>query len=62
MSKGMLGVEAQIHELRISVGQEALDPVLGMDVGVHVRVEDQVDAELLGSAARYPSEVAGVRD
>ena len=43
----MPGVEAQVHELRIGVLQEPLDPVLGVDVGVDVRVEHELDAVLL---------------
>ena len=42
----MAGVEAEVHQLRVGVGQEALDPVLGVDMGVGVRVEDQLHAVL----------------
>jgi hypothetical protein len=53
------GVQAQVHEPRIGVGQEPLDLVLGLDVGVHVRVEDQFDAELL---VDHPAEFVGSGD
>ena len=45
------GVEAEVHVLRVGVGQEALDPLLGVDVRVDVRVEHQLDAELLEQVA-----------
>ena len=41
------GVQAQVDELRVGVVQELQDPVLGVHVGVGVRVEDQLDAVLL---------------
>ena len=41
------GVQAQVDELRVGVVEELLDPILGVDVGVGVRVEHQLDAELL---------------
>ena len=45
------GVEAEVHVLRVGVGQEPLDPLLGVDVRVDVRVEHQLDAELLEQVA-----------
>jgi hypothetical protein len=36
------GVQAQVHVPRVGVGEEPFDPVLGVDVGVGVRVEHQL--------------------
>jgi hypothetical protein len=41
-------VQAQGDGRGVGVGQEALHPLLGVDMAVGVRVEDQRDAELLG--------------
>ena len=53
------GVQAQVDELRVGVLEELLDPVLGVDVGVGVRVEHQLDAELL---VEDPAQLVGARD
>jgi hypothetical protein len=53
------GVQAQIDILRVGIGQEALDPFLSIDVGVNVRVEDQIDAELL---QHHPAKFVGAVD
>ena len=53
------GVQAQVDVLRVGVGQELLDPVLGVDVGVGVRVEHQLHAVLLEDD---PAELVGAGD
>jgi len=53
------GVQAQVHELRVGVLQELLDTVLGIDVGVCMRVENQLDAEFLED---HPSQLVGTGD
>ena len=53
------GVQAEVDELRVGVLQELLDPVLGVDVGVGVRMEHQLDAELL---VEHPAQLVGARD
>src|SRR4051794_7299886 len=52
-------VQAQVHQLRVGVAQESLDPVLGVDVSVRVRVEDQLDAVLL---EEEPRQLGGAGD
>ena len=41
------GVQAQVDVLRVGVLQELQDALLGVDMGVGVRVEHQLDAVLL---------------
>src|SRR4051794_18403885 len=41
------GVQAEVDKLRFGVAEELLDPILGVDVGVRMRVEDELDAVLL---------------
>jgi len=53
------GVQAQVHELRVRVLEEFLDSVLGVDVGVRVRVEHQLDAEFLED---HPTQLVGPGD
>ena len=53
------GVQAQIHKLWVGVGQEALDPLLGVDMGVDMRVEGQLDTELI---EHHPAELVGAGD
>ena len=44
-------VQAQVDQLGVGVGEEPLHPLLGVDVGVGVRVEHQLDAVLLQQVA-----------
>jgi hypothetical protein len=53
------GVQAQIDVPGVGVVQEALDALLGVDVGVDVRVEHQLDTELL---VDDPAELVGALD
>jgi hypothetical protein len=43
------GVQAQVDQFAIGVGEKPLDPLLGVDVGVCVRVENEA-----GSCGRKP--------
>src|SRR6476620_497931 len=52
-------VQAEVHQLRVGVAEEPRDPLLGVDVGVRVRVEDQLDAVLL---EEEPSQLVGAGD
>ena len=40
--RDVAGVEAEVDELGVRVGEEPLDPLLGVHVGVGVRVEDEL--------------------
>jgi hypothetical protein len=53
------GVQAEVDQRGVGVGQEAFDPDLGVDVGVHVRVEDQPHAVLF---VDEPRQLVGTRD
>src|SRR3954471_21634320 len=53
------GVQAQVDVPRIGVGQELLDALLGVDMGVDMRVEHQLDAVLL---EHHPAQLVGAAD